>query len=350
MPNRSTLLSEIHEQPDVLRCLLARETEHVRQIAAHVRARQPRYVLIAARGTSDNAARYAQYLFGVRNQLAVALATPSLYTQYHTPPRTDAALVIGISQSGASPDLIAVLAEGKRQGCATLAITNVADSPLAQIADDVILLHAGQEKSVAATKTYTAQLLALAMLSAALDGHSEAQAQLQQAPEALRAVLSAATREAIERAATTFSCAEHGVVIGRGFNYATACEIALKLQELAYVVAEPYSAADFLHGPIALIDQGFPAVVVNPSGEVFAEVQDVTRAMKARGAQPIVLSDRAEALAQAAAPIALPATLPEWLSPLAAIVPGQLLAYQLSRARGCDPDRPRGLTKVTRTI
>jgi glucosamine--fructose-6-phosphate aminotransferase (isomerizing) len=344
------LLSEIHEQPDVLCRLLAQESDHVEQIAAQIRARHPRYVLIAARGTSDNAARYAQYLFGARNRLAVMLAAPALYTRYHAPPRMDDALVIGISQSGASPDLVAVIEEGKRQGCATLAITNGSDSPMARVADDVILLHADTEKSVAATKTYTAQLMVLAMFSAALAQSAEAQAQLARVADQMVSVLNEQTVVMVERAAQSLKHAEDCVVIGRGYNFSTANELALKAKELAYVAAEPYSAADFLHGPIALIDEGYPAVVVNLSGKVFEEVQEVLSEIKRRGAKTAVISDQEESLALADAPIALPSGIPEWLSPIIAIVPGQLLAFHLSRARGFDPDQPRGIQKVTRTM
>ena len=345
-----SLLSEIHEQPAVLARLLAEESDHISSIAARIRERAPRYLVIAARGTSDNAARYAQYLFGARNRLSVALATPSLYTLYTSPPRLDGALVVGISQSGASPDLVAVLAEARRQDCATLAITNEPGSPLAQVAGDVIGLHAGPERSVAATKTYTAQLLALAMLSGGLGGPAGSGAQLARVPGWVEAALGQDTVLAAKRAAALLSNADRCVVIGRGFNYATTFELALKLKELAYVAAEPYSSADFMHGPVALVEADFPVLAVNPGGAVFAEVQAVIAEVKRRGARPIILSERDDALAQAAAPIVLPDGVPEWLSPIVAIAPGQLLAAHASLARGFDPDQPRGLQKVTRTL
>jgi glucosamine--fructose-6-phosphate aminotransferase (isomerizing) len=368
----SILLSEIYEQPAVLRELLAAEAEHVREIAGRISARDPQYVVIAARGSSDNAARYAQYLFGAQNRLSVVLSTPSLFTQYHAPPRMTGALVIGISQSGASPDLVAVVAEGKRQGCLTLAITNVPDSELACAADEVIALHAGAERSIAATKTYTSELAALALLSAAWGVDGVRWGELEHLPEQVAAVLAALypaglngnagdglapAQPAPARPASTqladaaelLKCGDRGVVIGRGYHFATAHEIALKAKELAYVAAEPYSSADFLHGPIALLERGFPAIVINTSGLVFDEVQHLLTEVVRRGVQPVVISDRAESLALATAPIALPPGVPEWLSPIAAVVPGQLLAAHLSVARGFDPDHPRGITKVTRT-
>jgi glucosamine--fructose-6-phosphate aminotransferase (isomerizing) len=344
----STLLLEIAEQPEGLRRLLADGADEVEEVAQTLRRRPVRHVVIAARGSSDNAARYAQYVFGAFNRLTVTLATPSLFTRYGAPPRMDDALVVGISQSGQSPDLVAVVEEGRRQGCPTLAITNAPGSPLTTVTDHTLLLRAGPEISVAATKTYTAQLLSLAMLSAAASGDGERKDELQAVPGQVAAAL-AANDNAVETAAATLAGAGHGVVIGRGFNYATAFEIALKAQELAYFAAEPYSAADFQHGPIALIETGFAAIVVNVKGAVSGEVEDLLRAIVQRGVRPVVLSNLDSSLALASAPLRLPADIPEWLSPIAAVVPGQLLAFHLSRQRGFDPDQPRGLSKVTRT-
>jgi glucosamine--fructose-6-phosphate aminotransferase (isomerizing) len=343
-----SLLQEIAEQPDRLRNLLADGLGEAEAIARALGARPIHHVVIAARGSSDNAARYAQYVFGAFNRVTVTLATPSLFTRYNSPPRMDGALVVGISQSGESPDLIAVVEEGRRQGCPTLAITNAAGSPLTQVADHTLLLRAGPERSVAATKTYTAQLLALAMLSAAVADDARRKDELTAVPDQVAAALGV-DEGAMAAAAATLKDAGHGVVIGRGFNYATAFEVSLKAKELAYFAVEPYSAADFQHGPIALLDSGFAAIVVNVEGAVSQEVEDLLRAMVARGAHPVVLSNLASSLALALAPLALPAGIPEWLSPIAAVVPGQLLAFHLSRARGFDPDQPRGLSKVTRT-
>ena len=346
--SESVLLSEIAEQPSVLERLLAEAAAEVEAIAATVRARNIHHVVIAARGSSDNAARYAQYLFGAHNRLTVTLATPSLVTRYRTPPVMTGALVVGISQSGESPDLVAVVDEGRRQGCATLAVTNVAGSPLTAVADHTILLRAGKERSIAATKTYTAQLTALAMLSTALSQNGEWRQQLAKVPAHVAAA-HGVDPEAVMAAAATLKDAGHGVVLGRGFNFATAFEAALKAKELAYVAVEPYSSADFQHGPIALIDTGFAAVVINAAGAVSGEVEDLLRTIGGRGARPVVISNVPSSLALAAAPIPIPADMPEWLSPIAAIVPGQLLAFHLSRLRGFDPDQPRGLKKVTKT-
>jgi glucosamine--fructose-6-phosphate aminotransferase (isomerizing) len=260
----------------------------------------------------------------------------------------DGALVVGISQSGQSPDLVAVVEEGRAQGCPTLAITNVAGSPLSVVADHTLLLRAGEERSVAATKTYTAQLLTIAMLSAALDDDDRRRREVREVPGEVERALAVAP-EALDAATGFLKDAGHGVVIGRGFNYATAFEISLKAKELAYVAVEPYSAADFQHGPIALVETGFAAIVVNVGGAVSQEVEALLRTMTERGARPVVISNVASSLALASAPLELPAELPEWLSPIAAVVPGQMLAFRLSRARGFDADQPRGLKKVTKT-
>ena len=344
----STLLQEIAEQPERLRRLLIDGADEVEDVARALRRRPVRHVVIAARGSSDNAARYAQYIFGAFNRLTVTLATPSLFTRYGAPPRMDDAIVVGISQSGESPDLVAVVEEGRRQGCPTLAITNAPGSPLTAVADYTLLLRAGPERSVAATKTYTAQLLSLAMLSVAASGDARRRDELQSVPDHVASALDT-NESAVAAAAATLEDAGHGVVIGRGFNYATAFEIALKAKELAYFALEPYSAADFQHGPVALIESGFGAIVVNVQGAVSGEVEDVLRAMVERGVRPVVLSNLDSSLALASAPLPLPAGIPEWLSPIAAVVPGQLLAFHLSRLRGFDPDEPRGLSKVTRT-
>jgi glucosamine--fructose-6-phosphate aminotransferase (isomerizing) len=344
----SILLGEIRQQPQTLGRLLADGTADVERAAAALRPLGLRHVVIAARGSSDNAARYAQYVLGAFNGITVTLATPSLFTRYHRPPRMDGALVVGISQSGQSPDLVAVVEEGRRQGCPTLAVTNAAGSPLSAVADHTLLLRAGDERSVAATKTYTAQLLTLAMFSAALADEDDRRLELEAVPGEVERAL-CVPEGAIDAATSLLKDAGHGVVIGRGFNYATAFEISLKAKELAYVAVEPYSAADFQHGPIALVETGFAAIVVNVEGAVSGEVEALLRAMAERGARPVVVSNIPSSLALASAPLGLPADLPEWLSPIAAVVPGQLLAFHLSRARGYDADRPRGLSKVTKT-
>jgi glucosamine--fructose-6-phosphate aminotransferase (isomerizing) len=343
----SYLEQEILEQPEVLERLLEQERGTVEAVAQAIRERAPRFVVLAARGSSDNAARYGQYLLGAVNGLPVALATPSLFTLYRRPPCLADALVVAVSQSGQSPDIVAVVEEGRRQGALTLAVTNDPTSPLARAAEWVVPLHAGAERSVAATKTYTASLLALGMISAALAGDEEMFAALRTVPEAIRQVVSSAPT--ICRASERYRYMEACVVVSRGYNYATAYEIALKLKELTYVLAEPYSSADFQHGPVALVEKGFPVIAVVPEGAVTAEMVDFLRRLREREAELVVISAREEVLSLAQTPLPLPEGIPEWLSPMVAVVPGQLFALGLTQARGLDPDQPRGLQKVTRT-
>jgi len=343
----SHLSEEIHEQPQVLARLLDNQAETAARIAKAIRARGASYAVFAARGTSDNAARYAQYLFGALNRLPVALATPSLFSIYGTPPRLNDALVLGISQSGQSPDVVSVVEEGRKQGALTIAVTNVPASPLAQAAEHVLLLGAGEERAVAATKTYTAQLAALALLAVQLAGDDERLAALRRMPEAVEKTL--ALEEPVAVAAQRYAYATECIVLGRGYNYATAFEVALKMKELTYIIAEPYSSADFRHGPVAIVERGFPAVVVTPQGAVYPDMLALARELAAREAELIVISEQDEALELAHTPLRLPAALPEWLSPFTCIVPGQLLALHVTLAKGYDPEHPRGLKKVTET-
>jgi glucosamine--fructose-6-phosphate aminotransferase (isomerizing) len=338
---------EILEQPEVLRRLLGSERRVFAEVAEAIRAREVKFLQIAARGTSDNAARYAGYLFGVHNQLAVCLAMPSMNTLYNAPPRVSEALVVGISQAGESDDVLAVLAAAKAQGALTLAVTNRPRSPLGHAADLVIDLQAGEERAVAASKTYTAELTALALLSALLGDDAARLHQLDQLPEAVAATLTLAKE--IEHKVERYRYAERCVVLGRGYNYATAYEVALKLKETSYVVAEAYSSADFLHGPMALVELGFPIIAIAPDGRSGQSMAEVMRAAELRGAEMCVISDRDDLLQIGRTRIRLPAPVPEWLSPVTAVVPGQLFAYYLARSRDLDPDRPRGLSKVTRT-
>jgi glutamine---fructose-6-phosphate transaminase (isomerizing) len=345
--SESTLRREILQQPEVLQRLLERERANVEQIAAVVRERQPTYIMVAARGTSDNAARYGQYLFGAANHLPVALATPSLHTRYEQPPTIGNALVIGISQSGQTPDILRVVEDARTQGALTLSITNTAGSPLADAADHVILMNAGEEVSVGATKTYTASLMALAMLSAALSEDATRFDELAQVADYVAEVTGAA--DAIVRSAERYRYMDACVVLSRGYNYATAFEIALKLKELTYILAEPYSSADFQHGPVAIVERGFPVIAVVPEGAVAGEVLDLLRQLHERKAELLIASALDEALELAHSPIALPRGMPEWISPMVLVVPGQLLAYGLALAKGLDPDHPRELSKVTIT-
>ena len=343
-----TLHSEILEQPARLDGLLQNQKQAVNEIARAIRARDIEYVFLTARGTSDNAGRYANYLWGAHNRLPLALATPSLFTYYQSPPRLRNALVVGISQSGQSPDIVSVLEEGRKQNCLTLAIVNNPDSPLARAADLVLDVQAGDEKAVAATKTYTAQLTAIAMISAALDNSASRWDELAGIPTLATQTL--ALDADIARMAQRYRYMRQCVVLGRGFNYATAFEWALKLKELTYTIAEPYSSADFQHGPIAMIEGGFPVLAIAPTGKVHDSMQAMLSKLRNdHSAELVVISDDASTLALAQSPIPLTHPIPEWLTPIVGILPAQLFACHLTSVKGLDPERPRAITKVTET-
>jgi glucosamine--fructose-6-phosphate aminotransferase (isomerizing) len=343
-----SLKEEIHEQPAVLSRLLQGQADPVREIARSLEKEQVHSVLLAARGTSDNAGVYAKYLWGAFNRLPVAMAAPSLFSCYKRLPAFTDTLVTAISQSGKSPDIVGVVEEGRRQGVPTLAITNAVDSPLARAAQFVVDVCAGDEKAVAATKTYTAELMAIAMLSAAMDSDEDRWRALERVPGVVSQTL--ALDEAIRPRAERYRFMDHCVVLGRGFNYATAFEWALKLKELAHVIAEPYSSADFQHGPVAMLERDFPVLAIAPDGAVFDDTLALlSRLREEQRVELLVVSDRDEALGLAHTPLRIPAGLPEWLTPIATIAAAQLFCYHITRAKGLDTESPRGLRKVTLT-
>lgn len=343
-----TLYSEITEQPERIKSLLASQKKNIEQIAAEIQKRDIQYVFLAARGTSDNAGRYANYLLGAQNGLPLALATPSLFTYYNQPPKLKNALVIGISQSGQSPDIVSVLEEGKKQNCLTLSLTNEPKSPLAQASDFVIDLKAGPEKAVAATKTYTSELTAVAMLSTALSKNKKAWDELEKVSGWMKQVLK--QNDFISQAAQRYRYIDQTVVLGRGFNYATAFEWALKMKELTYINAEPYSSADFAHGPIAMMVKGYPVFAVAPKGKVFDSMLEMLKRLRSDlSAELVVISNDKRALSLAQVPLTIPAEVPEWLSPLVSILPAQLFAYHLTLAKGYNTEQPRSIRKVTET-
>ncbi|MDO9545370.1 MAG: SIS domain-containing protein [Pelolinea sp.] len=341
-------IKEILEQPVLINNLIKNEAEHVIEICSKLKGKFD-YILIAARGTSDNAARYAQYLLGSYNQIQVALATPSLFTTYQTPPSLKGALVMGISQSGQSPDIVSVLESAQKQGCPTICITNDTSSPLANVSDHIIPLRSGAEKAVAATKTYTSTLTALSLLSCYLSGDNKSRLNdLYILPERISKVLEN-TFENIGQT-SRYRYMNHCAVIGRGFNYSTAFEISLKIKELTRVIATPYSSADFKHGPIAMVNKGFPIFVVAPSGKMYEHILGFAEKLIDLEAELIVISDRKKILNLGKASFVLPSGTPEWLSPITSIIPGQLFARQLAIEKGLDSDNPEGLSKVTQTF
>jgi len=344
---RTRLYQEIHEQPQIIQSLLSESQDAIKTLANEIQSRHIQHVFVAARGTSDNAGRYAKYLLGAHNHLDVSLATPSLFTIYQQPPNLKDSLVMGISQSGKSPDIVSVLKEGQRQGALTAALTNYPASDLGQSANIVIDLQAGEEVSLAATKTYTSQLTNIALLSTQLSFTNEYQHQLEKLPDQVNELIK--NENHVEKLAERYRYMAHCAVIGRGFNYATAFEFSLKLKELTYTIAEPYSSADFLHGPVALIDRGFPIFIIAPSGAMVPRMRALVEKVHNRQAEVILLSDQKELLSKVNQKIPLPIGIPEWLSPITTILPAQMFAMYLAHTRELNVDNPRGLNKVTET-
>jgi glucosamine--fructose-6-phosphate aminotransferase (isomerizing) len=343
----SYLEAELREQPDALRRLIERQRGYAEQIGDLFRSHDVQYILIASRGSSSNAARYAQYLLGRAHRVPVAFATPSLFTLYEQPPRLDGALVIGISQSGKSPDVVQVVAEARRQGRPTVALTNSPASPLGLAADAVLKLEAGDEHAVAATKTYVNSLGAVALIFATTTGDGQALAELERLPAQLAAQLDRSWGDVA--ALDAFAGIEGGTVIARGINYCTSFEIALKIRELSGLLFESYSAADLMHGPVAAIAPGWPVIAVAPSGPTLGAMTAAIEAVAQRGARTIVVSDDDDLLARGQIGLPLLAGVPDWLSPFVAVVPGQLAGLRFAQLRGIDLDRPLGLSKVTLT-
>jgi glucosamine--fructose-6-phosphate aminotransferase (isomerizing) len=345
---------EIFEQPKAMETALKGGRMTTQEIARRVNALKPEFVYIAARGSSDNAAVFARYIFEAYTGLPVALAAPSLFTLYRRLPNLKKAWVIGISQSGQSEDIVTVLRDARQQGAFTSAITNDPASPLAESANTVLELNVGKEKSVAATKTYTAQLALMASLAAEISDNAGLRYGLERLPDAISHALNLDDHAQEVATRSIYRDAQNAIVLGRGYNFATALEVALKMKETAYVFAAPYSAADFMHGPFALTSENLPIVMLGTSGPSIPGLIEISKKLHERGAELIIVSDDNSLLKMATENGAnLPLKLegiPEALSPIVCVVPGQLLALHLALARSYDPDKPRGLQKVTSTV
>ena len=349
MPSR--MRAEIAEQPQALRRTLDALLPQAGALEAL--GRETRQVLFIARGSSDNAAVYGQYLCSVRAGRLASLASPSLATVYRADLDLDGVLAVAVSQSGATGEIVTTLEWARRCGARTVAVTNAAGSPLTEAADVALVTQAGSELAVPATKTYTTQLAALAVLALSIGrgpGPAPPGAGLEAlwgVPDAMEAMLEVAP--AAEALAGRLTDADTLVVSGRGFAYSTALELSLKLKETCYVTAVGLSYADLVHGPIAILDAGTPALLVAAAdGPMLPEMTGLARRIAATGADVYGIGGDHDFAAACRSTLSGPA-LPEHLAPLALVVPGQLLAEALARARGLDPDVPRGLDKVTQT-
>jgi glucosamine--fructose-6-phosphate aminotransferase (isomerizing) len=342
----SKMMEEIFDQPQALEHTLRAESRHAHQFRTFARGKF-RLIVLVARGTSDNAAIFGRYLLELTTGIPVSMAAPSLHTLYHAKLDLRDALVIGISQSGAGTDINLVLESARRQGAYTLAITNEAESPLAQVVDDVFLVRAGRQKSVAATKTYTGQLMLFYLVASALSDKVTPQA-LSEIPEYVRQSLGLVDkiRELVERYRYMRQCA----VVARGLNYANAFELALKLMETCYVVAERFSSADFLHGPIAMVEPNFPVLLFMPPGKTFRDTGQLVRRLHGLGAETLAITSAAAKVPSATRVIRVPGSMPEIYTPIPYIIPGQIFAALLAEVKGIDPDHPRSLHIVTKTV
>lgn len=343
------MLAEIQEQPDVLARVVRRERAAAARVGRELGRRGARLAVLAARGSSDHAAVLGKYWLEWAAGVPVALAAPSLVTLYGARLRLEGAAVVGVSQSGRSPDVVEYLRMARGAGAYVVGVTNDARSPLAEAAHETLLCHAGLERSIAATKTFSAQLACLALLAAAWADNARGRALergLERAPALLRRALRSSFPEPLAR---ELSAAERCVVLGRGFAYAAALEVALKLKESASLSAEGASAADFLHGPIASAGPGLAALLLAPAGPGLAAVRELERRLRAAGSRVLALAE--DRSLRGAAHVAADVTKgwPEALAPLPLVAAGQLAACRLALLKGLDPDRPQGLSKVTRT-
>ncbi len=351
---------EICEQPAAIERTLRDEWPRAQKLRTHFERHPVRLIILAARGTSDNAAQFGRYLLEITTGIPVSLAAPSVFTLYRTDLHLQDAVVVGISQSGESTDTNLVLEQAKDAGAFTIGITNEKDSTLAKLADETFLVRAGKEKSVAATKTYTGQLSAFYLLAHAL-GAALSFEDFEHIPDWTSAALQ--LEDTIRERAQRYCFMQHAVCVGRGLNYSNSFEFALKLMETCYVVAERFSSADLLHGPIAMVAQSFPAFLFCPSGVTWKPMRELYDKLKSVDAETLIITDRSNSeiaglpgLAQP--PLVIPAalgqqnaSLPEDLyTPIPYIIPAQLFAASLAEVKRLDPDKPRSLNKVTQNL
>ncbi len=339
-------LAEIREQPDALRRLIGHEADFA-AVASEAIAGGRTLIRMVGHGSSDNAASYGVYAFGLWPRLTALRDSISLAAYYGAALDMSGSTVVALSQSGRTPDVLEYVTRARRAGAYTVAVTNEPDSELAREAEALLPLAAGPELAVAATKTYVTQLGALALLAAHLagrgrevtDGIAAAADQLERCLPDLEGAVAAM--------AVSFASVGRMFVIGRGVEFATAREIALKLLETCQIAAEPLTATDLAHGPIAALDPLFPVWAVAGDDATLRAVVDAAARARSAGAVVIASGSAAGALADAQYVLPLPRPPEPLLAPLLSVVPGQLFAGAVARAKGLDPDSPRGLSKVT---
>ena len=343
----SLMLQEIAEQPAALSRTIQEEHSKVERLGAFLKQRDVDLIVLVARGSSDNAALFGRYLLEITTGIPVSLSAPSVHTLYHAKLSLQRALVIGVSQSGEGEDINRVLENARACAAYTVGITNEPASSMVSIVDETLLMHGGRERSVAATKTYTGQLMHFYMLAAALS-EAGAAPDFHGIPEHAARALEhqPAIKELVERYVFMENC----VVVGRGLAYANAYEMALKLMETCYVVAERFSSADFLHGPLAIVERHFPIILFAPPGITLEGVKVLMNRLRELHADTLVITGDEEAASLGSRVIRMPSEISEFLAPIPYIIPGQLFAALLADAKGLNPDAPRSLAKVTRTL
>ncbi len=341
----SLMLKEISEQPEVLERTIKAESEKLKKLGAFLREKDIDLIVLVARGSSDNASLFGRYLLEITCGIPVSLSAPSVFTLYNANLNLNRALVIGVSQSGEGVDINQVLESAKKSGAFTLGITNEADSTMAKITDETLLIHAGREKSVAATKTYTGQMLHFYMLASVLAAEK---LQFEKIPDFASKAL--ALEPEIEKIVERYIFMENCVVVGRGLNYGNSYELALKLMESCYVVAERFSSADFFHGPLAIVERRFPALLFAPNGVTKKSTIDLLKQLKELHADSFSITNDEEIASESSLSLMMSSEIGEFLSPIPFIIPAQLFAAHLAKAKGIDADAPRSLSKVTRTI
>jgi glutamine---fructose-6-phosphate transaminase (isomerizing) len=342
----SLMLQEIAEQPAALEKTIAAERGKLDRLGQILRQREIDLIVLVARGSSDNAALFGRYLLEITTGIPVSLSAPSVHTLYQAKLNLKRALVIGVSQSGEGEDINRVMENAKAGGATTIGITNEAASSMTKLVDETLLMHGGRERSVAATKTFTGQMMLFYMLAGALSDT--------RVPDYTTIPgLAARTLEqqpAIVELVQRYVFMENCVVVGRGLAYANAYEFALKLMETCYVVAERFSSADFLHGPVAMIERHFPVILFAPPGVMLAGTKDLIGRLRELRADTLAITGDIETASMCSRSIIMPREIDEFLAPIPYIIPAQLFAAMLAEAKGLDPDAPRSLSKVTRTL
>ncbi len=343
----SLMLKEIAEQPAALERTIAAEREKIGRLERLLAGRDIDLIVLVARGSSDNAALFGRYLLEITTGIPVSLSAPSVHTIYQARLNLKRALVIGVSQSGEGEDINRVLENARACGAFTIGITNEASSSMVKLVDETLLMHGGHEQSVAATKTFTGQMMLFYMMAAALAGKRGAIDYERIPAFAARAL---EQKPAIVELVQRYVFMENCVVVGRGLAYANAYEFALKLMETCYVVAERFSSADFLHGPLAMIERHFPVMLFAPPGQMLPGTKDLIARLNELKAETMVITADLDLAGMCSRSIIMPREIDEFLAPIPYIIPAQLFAALLAEAKGLDPDKPRSLSKVTRTL